>query len=137
MRLLTCLVLLLTCPPALADVWSFESPSGNIQCEIGMEIGGSDLHCVILRKNPGTDAAPRPASCGENWGHSFQVSDRGPAQLICERLQGAPGNGQFQIPYGTAENFNGIRCDSTRKGLRCSNRDGHGFFLSRARQSLF
>ena len=42
-----------------------------------------------------------------------------------------------QAPYGETGHFGQIVCTSSRQGLECRNADKHGFFLSRARQSVF
>jgi hypothetical protein len=39
--------------------------------------------------------------------------------------------------YGDTGNFDGIVCRSLNSGLECHNADGHGFSLSRGRQSVF
>nr|WP_297971004.1 DUF6636 domain-containing protein [uncultured Amaricoccus sp.] len=49
-----------------------------------------------------------------------------------------PGLGpEHDFAYGRALDFRDIFCQSSRNGLECRNADGHGFFLSRARQSVF
>jgi hypothetical protein len=120
---------------ASADVWTFETPSENIQCSVGEEANASDLYCVIIERN-GPPALPKPADCAEEWGHSFFMKDHGPVQMICERF--SRNKDAFdRAEYGVTGTFGGFRCDSSAKGLECRNLDGHGFFLSRARQSVF
>jgi hypothetical protein len=41
------------------------------------------------------------------------------------------------LEYGSYISLGGITCVSERTGMTCTNLDGHGFTLSRARQSLF
>ena len=42
------------------------------------------------------------------------------------------------VAYGTSKLYGGkFRCSSRTSGLRCQNRSGHGFFISRQRQSIF
>jgi hypothetical protein len=42
------------------------------------------------------------------------------------------------LKYGESKLYGGkFRCTSRVSGLRCQNRSGHGFFLSRQKQSLF
>ncbi|MHA6263224.1 DUF6636 domain-containing protein [Arenibacterium sp. CAU 1754] len=131
------LLVILCCiaTPSLADVWTFETPSENIQCSVGEDGAGSDLFCVIIERH-GPDAAPRPAGCTQDWGHSFFMRDRGPVQMVCERFSRNRG-GFDRADYGVTGTFGGFTCHSSRSGLQCSNLDGHGFFLSRARQTVF
>ena len=42
-----------------------------------------------------------------------------------------------KLAYGRSWTWHGIRCSSQRAGLRCRNRSGHGFFLSRKTQHIF
>ena len=41
------------------------------------------------------------------------------------------------LRYGRHWSGAGMRCTSRTRGLTCRNRDGHGFFLSRAHWHLF
>jgi hypothetical protein len=42
------------------------------------------------------------------------------------------------LRYGQSKLFGGkFRCSSRTSGLRCQNRSGHGFFISREKQSIF
>lgn len=41
------------------------------------------------------------------------------------------------LRYGRSLARYGMRCRSQRRGLTCSNRGGHGFFLSRELQRTF
>lgn len=128
-------LLLLSAAPSVADVWTFETPSENIQCVVGQGAGGSDIECTIIERH-GPPAAPRPADCSDDWGHSFFMRDRGPARVLCQPLDRGRG-GHDRAEYGVTGEFGGFTCHSARTGLECRNRDGHGFFLSRARQSIF
>jgi len=121
--------------PARADVWTFETPSENIQCVVGEDVDGSDLTCTIITRTGGP-AQPKPSDCQSDWGHTFFMRDHGPIEIMC-----GPTNqnkdGFDRAEYGVTGEFGGFTCSSTRKGLTCTNRDGHGFFLSRARQDAF
>ena len=132
------LVVLLAAPwPALADVSPSRTPSGNIDCTIGTGEGPPDLRCTIHERS-GPPAAPQPASCQGPWGHHFTLLSRGPVVLDC----GPPGPkatspGVDVAEYGLDADWGGIACSSSASGLSCTNADGHGFFLSRARQSVY
>ena len=136
MRVLQCLITVaILSTPAMADVWSFETPSENIQCSVGQEADFSDISCTIIERS-GPPALPRPANCAAGWGHVFSMGDRGPVEMMCA-LTSRDKGAQERAEYGVTGSFGGITCHSSRKGLQCTNRDGHGFFLSRRRQSVF
>jgi hypothetical protein len=64
------------------------------------------------------------------------MRETGPAEVLCVQTDRNKG-GFDRAEYGVTGEFGGFICQSSRKGLKCSNRDGHGFFLSRAKQSVF
>lgn len=122
--------------PAMADIWTFETPSRNIQCTVGQDVDvPSDITCTIINRS-GPPARPRPVDCRSDWGHTFSMRETGPARVECTATDTGRG-GSDTADYGVTGEFGGFVCQSSRKGLKCSNRDGHGFFLSRARQTLF
>ncbi|MGR3758960.1 DUF6636 domain-containing protein [Roseobacteraceae bacterium NS-SX3] len=120
---------------AAADIFTFETPSENIQCSVGLEAGGADIYCTIIERR-GPPALPRPPGCTLDWGHTFLMYDTGLVQLICAPLDRSRG-GYERADYGATGSFGGLSCHSSRKGLECRNLDGHGFFLSRARQVVY
>ncbi len=128
-------VLLLAGSSALADVWTFETPSENIQCSVGVERNHTDIRCTIIQRN-GAPAMPRPANCGSDWGHVFDMANTGRVQMICGPLN-RNRDGYERAEYGVTSDLGGIVCSSSRKGLECRNESGHGFFLSRAVQRVF
>uniref|UniRef100_UPI003BAD83FB DUF6636 domain-containing protein n=1 Tax=Stappia sp. TaxID=1870903 RepID=UPI003BAD83FB len=133
---LTVAMLLPGAVPALADVWTFETPSKNIQCTVGQEADAlSDITCTIINRS-GPPALPRPEDCRADWGHTFSMREKGPARLECTKTDTGR-DGFDTADYGVTGEFGGFVCQSSRKGLKCNNRDGHGFFLSRAKQTLF
>lgn len=115
--------------PAQADVFMFETPSGNIQCSVGIERDFSDVSCEIVQTNA-APPRPRPATCAAAWGFRYSMGDRGPVKMEC-----APYPRDFDIsekaPYGVTGEWGGVACHSSTSGLRCWNSDGHGFMLSR------
>lgn len=126
--------------PAVADVWTFETPSENIQCTVGEgfdenEQAQSDISCTIIDRS-GPPALPRPNNCGSAWGHMFFMRNKGPVQMEC----GAPSqdrSGSSRADYGVTAEIVGMTCHSSQQGLTCTNSDGNGFFLSRRRQAVF
>lgn len=130
------LLLMVGTSSAIADVWTFETPSENIQCSVGEDFDVlSDISCTIIERH-GQPAAPRPVDCELDWGHSFYMKETGSVEMLCEKLSRDKG-GFDRAEYGVTGEFGGFVCHSSRKGLECRNRDGHGFFLSRARQTIF
>ncbi|WP_300072813.1 DUF6636 domain-containing protein [uncultured Ruegeria sp.] len=121
--------------PAFSDVWTFETPSENIQCSVGESAGFSDIQCTIIERN-GPPALPRPANCQADWGHEFLMNNTGTVQMVCAVLS-RHRDGYHRAEYGVTGQFGGFVCHSSKKGLECTNQDGHGFFLSRAVQRIF
>lgn len=120
---------------AVADVFNFETPSGNIDCSVGLGQASSDIYCTIHERS-GPPAAPRPSGCNSDWGHNFFMLNRGAVQIMCEPK--GPNHEAFErAEYGVTGRFGGFACTSSKKGLECRNEDGHGFFLSRASQRVF
>ena len=125
----------LSAKSALADVWTFETPSENIQCTVGEGIGlQSDITCTIIDRS-GPPALPRPTSCNSDWGNTFSMRERGPVEVLCQETDRSK-SGFDRADYGVTGNFGGFTCHSSRQGLKCTNRDGNGFFLSRRQQTI-
>lgn len=135
--LLPLLAAVLTAAPALADVTPYKTPSGNIECYVGTGEGPPDIACTIFGRS-GPPATPRPAGCKGTWGHRFSMGERGVVTPEC----GGPGPRNTALgveiaPYGATGKFGRIVCHSSKSGFECRNADGHGFFLSRQRQTVF
>lgn len=133
-------VVLMATAPALADVDSFKTPSGNIGCTIGIGDGlPSDIECTIFERS-GPPAMPHLARCNEGLGHQFSMRERGAVTVKCGQSGSrpvSPSLGDDILRYGDTKKFGGIVCRSSKSGLDCSNSDGHGFYLSRGRQSVY
>ena len=119
---------------SFADVWTFETPSENIQCAVGQEANYADLTCTIIKRS-GAPAMQRPSDCTAEWGHVFFMQDRGPVEMQCSNGNHSKG-GFDRADYGVTGKFGGFTCHSSKKGLKCTNRDGNGFFLSRRQQTI-
>jgi len=125
-----CLGASLLTMPAQADVFLFGTPSQNIVCSVGYEPGFSDIRCMIYEFS-GPDPAPAPAGCMAYWGHTFQMANTGPVEMICSDEHLARYDAGQVLPYGQTEDMRGITCTSRESGLTCQNQSGHGFHLSR------
>jgi protein kinase-like protein/uncharacterized protein DUF6636 len=107
---------------------SFRTPTGNIGCHIGSRLASSPkIRCDIgtgLRPRP-----PRPKGCNLDWGFGYALAPTGRSQVVC--AVGAALEPKARVlRYGSAWRGDGFTCLSRTAGLRCVNRDGHGFFLS-------
>ena len=79
---------------------------------------------------------PKPKDCDLNWGFRFSVKPTGKAFMVCadDSLMDAE---HPILAYGKIFKDPRFTCVGSEKGLECTNRDGHGFFISRSRQRLF
>ncbi|MDQ2983832.1 MAG: hypothetical protein M3R70_07925 [Actinomycetota bacterium] len=117
-------------------VISFRTPSGNIGCGYASGLGGPpSLRCDIrsgLRPRPA-----RPRGCVDlEWGDSFQMNRTGRAGVTCHGDTVIDPRARV-LRYGSSWARDGFKCVSRTTGLRCRNRSGHGFFMSRARSVRF
>jgi hypothetical protein len=134
------LVFLLAIAPALADVDGFTTPSGNIECAAGIGDGiPSDINCRIFERS-GPPPVPHLAKCNDALGYEFSMREYGTVTAKCGLPAPPPASRSPDgnaVRYGGAVKYGGIVCRSSTSGLECRNADGHGFFLSRGRQSVF
>jgi hypothetical protein len=107
----------------------FRTPSGNIGC--AYLASATTLRCDILS---GLRPEPRRA-CELDW-TGLTLTARGRARPQCAGDTVVDRRARM-IRYGSAWRRNGLVCSSRTTGLRCSNRAGHGFVLSRARWRVF
>lgn len=131
---LSALGLLALSAPARADDYiSFHSPSGNIHCAI---ITGewSEARCDIFQSTP--SYRNRPADCDLEWGRTFGVGPQGGGYLACVGDTVADPNG-FVLDYGKSISLGAYLCVSEKTGMTCTNGQGHGFTVSKAKQRVF
>src|SRR3984893_18272829 len=111
--------------------------SGNRGCGFSAALPGAEkptLRCDIrsrLRPEPRP-----PKSCPLDYGDAIEVSQLGPATLVCHG-DTAIDPGAPVLAYGHSWRRGGISCTSRPAGLTCSNRSRHGFFLSRQKWRVF
>lgn len=117
--------------PVLASAQqAFQLPSGNIHC---VSYAG-ELRCDIIEfsyRRP-----PPPPGCEEGWGSAITLGAKGPARVICHGDTVA-NEAHPVLGYGQAWQGPGMACTAARTGLRCTNGDGRGFEMSRARLRFF
>ena len=108
---------------------TFLTPSGNIGCSYANGLESANLRCDIasgLKPRPA-----RPKGCVHlGWGDSYTMNDSGRVMLTCHG-DTVIIKGSKVIAYGKSWSRGGFVCLSRSIGLRCKNRSGHGFFLSR------
>jgi hypothetical protein len=137
MRLLAVLIVVLAAAGAASAATSitFRTPTGNIGCAF-MSGGGLEpnLRCDIrsgIRPKP-----PRPRVCSHDWGFSYAMAPTGTARALCAGDTVIRPMAKV-LAYGKTWSHVGFTCTSRVPGVRCTNRSGHGFFLSRARSYRF
>jgi hypothetical protein len=114
----------------------FKSPTGNITCAFfeAFERMPASIRCDIA--NISSTPPRRPRNCDGEYGHSFEVRSRGPAERLCI-TDTVTGPEYRVLPYGRSWRKGGITCDSAETGITCMNETGGGFEISRAKQRVF
>jgi hypothetical protein len=108
---------------------SFHTPSGNIGCYAD----GGYLRCDIGQKS--WQGPPRPASCMGAYGDSFIMTATGRPRWGCHGDTALRSG--HALRYGATWRSGAFTCTSRLNGLTCTNRAGHGFFLSRQSYRTF
>ena len=113
-------------PPALADSYSFQSPSGNIACMLGADGAACDIRDYTYQPPP-------PPLCAQHisWGSRFVLEPGAAGKIVCHgdtlRLEGEP-----TLGYGQTASAGTLTCSSEAAGVRCTDSStGHYFQVSR------
>lgn len=118
---------------AMADEVYFRSPTGNIHC--GIWTGEwSGARCDLDELTP--SYRKRPADCDLDWGSSFGVDAQGKGYVACVGDSVQLGASQV-LQYGQSISLGAFTCTSQKTGMTCTNGQGHGFEVARARQKVF
>lgn len=129
------LLLALAVPASAAAVLiQFRTPSANIGCGYSSGPGRASLRCDILsglKPRP-----PKPRGCQQDWGFGYALSPTGRTQAVCAGDTAVDKRARV-LRYGQKWSRSGFTCASSFAGLRCTNRSGHGFFLSRGHSYRF
>jgi hypothetical protein len=110
----------------------FQTPSHNIGCVY--QSSPAALRCDIrsgLKPQPS-----KPRGCTVDWTGGYQVAATGRAQKVCAGDTVLSSSARI-VRYGTTWRGGPFTCKSASSGLRCKNRSGHGFFLSRQHSYRF
>jgi hypothetical protein len=121
---------------ASAAIFIFRMPSSNIGCAYSNEpgLGGPSLRCDILS---GLKPAPaKPRGCTLDWKYGYQMRPTGRARTVCAGDTTVDRRAKA-LRYGHRWKAGGFNCLSRKIGLRCRNRSGHGFFLSKKHSYRF
>lgn len=107
----------------------FQTPSGNIDCAMGLEDGSTLVECEI---SDHTWAAPaRPTPCMGAFGDRISMRQGSAAKLTCH-TDTVRGTGYPVLQYGRTRSLNSVTCESQQSGITCTDHGtGHFFQLSR------
>ena len=119
---------------AAADYVEFRSPTGNINCSIYSDPSGATARCDLRELVP--SYKKKPAGCDFDWGSSFAVDKKGKGYLACVS-DAVGGPGASVLRYGQSISLGGISCVSAETGMTCTNAQGHGFSVAKAKQKLY
>jgi hypothetical protein len=129
------ILLVLCAAPAMAqDSPYFQSPTGNIVCGVDRWEGETWVRCD-MRDLVQSYTSP-PLGCDLDWGTSFTVGETGKGMLTCHGDTLLSPNEPI-LRYGDAMALGGVSCVSAKTGMTCTNADGHGFTIAKAKQKLF
>jgi len=128
------IITFLACPSMAQDQVQFRTADDNIHCLI---VPGdfADVRCDIDDFTPSFTIAP--LGCDLDWEGSFIIgADQPRGELGCV---GDTIVDPFSrvIKDGATISRGNFSCVAAQSDLTCVNLDGHGFTLTRARQSLF
>lgn len=127
--------LTLIATPALADdVIYFHSPSGNINCAL-MSGDYASARCDMVEFMQ--TYRKRPADCDLDWGAAFQIGPNDRRGYVLCHGDTVINPDSMELGYDTTVTLDEFTCLSEKTGMTCTNADGHGFTLSKARQDLF
>ncbi|MDO4442059.1 MAG: hypothetical protein Q4B81_07730 [Moraxella sp.] len=121
---------------------NFISPSGNIVCQ-GDGITDEDypkqgVRCFIFKHKDTPRYTKDAQDCPLDWIPSYAVMNKGRGEYT-----GFCHGDVFWKPdspklgYGKTIKGDGWQCTSQKTGMRCTNRQGHGFHLSQANQKAW
>jgi hypothetical protein len=108
----------------------FQSPSGNISCQLyWFETATASVGCQV--RDYTFAAPPHPTNCQGGWGDSIGLVQGQPAKFDCHSSTLFGGNPAI-LPYGGTQSLGAITCDSEPAGMTCKDASsGHFFYLSR------
>ncbi len=118
-----------------SEVLQFSSPSRGIGCVYAIFDGPASLRCDVRGGVVPLPARDPKCSTEVDWGQGFVMGVTGRAQVVCAG-DTAMGSNTI-VAYGTKWRHAGFVCASSTDGMRCTNKSGHGFFISRGQAYRF
>jgi hypothetical protein len=119
----------------LAALVGIHTPTHNISCvdtgpSLICNIGHADYSAALQHR-----CISPPTSL--DW-HGFELSARGKGQIVCSGGALIMGRVSYTtLAYGRTWRHGSFTCTSRVTGLTCTNRAGHGLFISRASWRTF
>jgi hypothetical protein len=117
-----------------SEVLQFSSPSRGIGC-VYANFGTASLRCDVRGGVVPLPARDPKCSTEVDWGQGFVMGVTGRAQVVCAGDTAMGSN--TVVAYGTTWRYAGFVCASSTDGMRCTNKSGHGFFISRGQAYRF
>ena len=114
---------------------TFQLPSKNIHCSFEPNRGKAPaqqafLRCDIQSKLKPMPAVPKDGSCNLDWGNGLVLRKNSKAEVLCAG-DTIYGPSYPVLDYGKTWKKAGFTCQSSAKGLTCTNPKKQGFFLNR------
>ena len=115
-----------------SSFFHFQTPSHNIAC-----IGEAKyIRCDTRFQTKYSQPRYKPKGCDVDWG-PLSMGPRTRVGIACVGDTALDPRSPV-LAYGKSKVYaKSFRCTSRTSGLRCQNKAGHGFFLSRQKQSIF
>jgi len=120
-----------------AVVREFRTPTGNIGCVFSEGFAGDaapTIRCDIRSRL--VPQPPPPKGCRLDSGDSLEISLFDHAILVCHGDTAIDPHARV-LAYGHVFRRDGVGCISRAVGITCTNRHGHGFFMSRQSWRIF
>lgn len=115
----------------------FQLPSGRLHCQAQSADPASGQAATVRCDVMGASfRAPPREDCPLDFGDALSLSATGRATWVCHGDTVADPRLPV-LAYGQVWNWHGLRCSSAVTGVRCVNRDGHGFELARRQARVF
>jgi hypothetical protein len=114
---------------------AFKLPSKNIHCVFTDDRGPAPaqkafLRCDIQSKLKPMPTVPKDGSCNLDWGNGLVLPKASKTEVLCAGDIIYDPNYPV-LPYGKTWEKEGFTCQSSARGLTCTNPKGQGFFLNR------
>jgi hypothetical protein len=116
----------------------FQSPSGNISCQLGtiVDSGVSRATAACEISQHTFTTPPKPSACEGGWGDRVGLTQGAHASLQCH-TDTMRGSNDPVLDYGQSLSAGSITCRSEQAGIVCSDsKTQHGFSLSRDSYTL-